>query len=333
MRAMIYGAGALGTVLGAYIARAGRKIDLVNRNAAHVAALREKGAHIVGKVDFVQKVSALLPSELSGQYDIIILMTKQQHNAEVIEFLKPFLKEDGALCTCQNGLPEPGISAVIGEERTYGCTIGWGATYISPGVSELTSAEDTFSFSLGRIGGGSDRNLETLKALLSHMGKAEIDPDFTGSRWSKLLINASFSALSAVTGLTFGGVASFWKTRRLAQLIMKECVDTAHALGVSLAPMQGKDVALIADYHSSLKRVFSFMIIPAAMRKHRSLRSSMLQDIEKGKPTEIEAVDGAAAAEGREIRRSKEFVHPKAKLLRLVGEVARRTEGVSYAPG
>lgn len=58
---MIYGAGALGTVLGAYIAKAGRQVDLVNRNAAHVAALKEKGAHIVGKIDFVQKVSALCP--------------------------------------------------------------------------------------------------------------------------------------------------------------------------------------------------------------------------------------------------------------------------------
>ena len=67
MRAMIYGAGALGTVLGAYIAKAGVEIDLVNRNKAHVAALREKGAHITGTVDFVQPVSALLPEEMTGK--------------------------------------------------------------------------------------------------------------------------------------------------------------------------------------------------------------------------------------------------------------------------
>ena len=141
MKAMIYGAGALGTVLGAYIARAGRKIDLVNRNEKHVAALKEGGAHIVGTVEFTQKVSALLPSELTEQYDVIILMTKQQHNAQVVGFLKNYLKEDGAICTCQNGLPEPGIAEIVGADRTLGCAIAWGATFHGEGVSELTTEE------------------------------------------------------------------------------------------------------------------------------------------------------------------------------------------------
>ena len=103
MRAMIYGAGALGTVLGAYIAKAGVAIDLVNRNKAHVAALRERGAHITGTVDFVQPVSALLPEEMTGRYDIILLMTKQSDNARVVTMLKDYLAEDGVICTCQNG--------------------------------------------------------------------------------------------------------------------------------------------------------------------------------------------------------------------------------------
>ena len=131
MRTMIYGAGALGTVLGAYIARAGKQVDLVNRNRAHIAALKERGAHVTGTADFVQPVCALLPEGLTGQYDIIILMTKQQKNADVIAFLQPFLKEDGALCTCQNGMPEPAIAEAIGADRTLGCAIAWGASKTS----------------------------------------------------------------------------------------------------------------------------------------------------------------------------------------------------------
>ena len=151
MRSMIYGAGALGTVLGAYIARAGKQIDLVNRNRAHVEALKTAGARVTGTVQFTQAVSALLPEELTGQYDVIILMTKQQHNAEVVEFLKPFLKEDGALCTCQNGLPEPAIAEAIGADRTLGCAIAWGATFRGKGVSELTSDPSALTFSLGAV--------------------------------------------------------------------------------------------------------------------------------------------------------------------------------------
>ena len=149
MRYAIYGAGALGTVLGAYIARAGVQIDLVNRNRAHVEALRRDGAKIVGTVEFTQKVNALLPEEMTGEYDIILLMTKQQHNAEVVRFLKDYLKADGALCTCQNGLPEPGIAEIVGADRTLGCAIAWGATFHGCGVSELTSEPSALTFSLG----------------------------------------------------------------------------------------------------------------------------------------------------------------------------------------
>jgi len=80
MRSAIYGAGSLGTVLGAYLTRNGVEIDLINRNKAHVEALRQNGAHITGTVDLSVPVHALLPEEMTGKYDIIFLMTKQLNN-------------------------------------------------------------------------------------------------------------------------------------------------------------------------------------------------------------------------------------------------------------
>ena len=73
----IYGAGSLGTVLGAYITKNGGKIDLINRNKAHVAALNEKGAIITGTVDMTVPVTAFTPDEMSKKYDVIFLLTKQ----------------------------------------------------------------------------------------------------------------------------------------------------------------------------------------------------------------------------------------------------------------
>ncbi len=75
MRAAIYGAGSMGTILGAYIPRMGGQIDLINHNKAHIEALKDDGARIVGTVDFTQPVTALLPEEMTGKYDIIILLT------------------------------------------------------------------------------------------------------------------------------------------------------------------------------------------------------------------------------------------------------------------
>ena len=121
MRAAIYGAGAMGTVLGAYITKNGGSIDLISRNREHIAALRSGGAHIVGEAEFTVPVKAYLPEEMEGEYDVIFLMTKQRHNAEILKFLSPYLAEDGVVCTTQNGLPEPLVGEIVGKELLRLC--------------------------------------------------------------------------------------------------------------------------------------------------------------------------------------------------------------------
>ena len=123
MRIAIYGAGSLGTILGAFISKAGVSIELINRNKAHVAALKSKGAQVVGTMQFTQPVVAYTPDEMNGTYDILFLMTKQQHNHEVVQMLQNFLTPDGVLVTFQNGLPEMQIAEVLGEERVLGWTV------------------------------------------------------------------------------------------------------------------------------------------------------------------------------------------------------------------
>lgn len=314
MKYAIYGAGALGTALGAYITRAGIEIDLINRNERHVAALREKGARIIGTVSFTQKVRALLPSEMTGPYDVIILMTKQQHNPEVVTFLKDFLKPDGALCTCQNGLPEPGIAEIIGADRTLGCAVAWGATFHGEGVTELTSSPDAFTFSMGALGKGN--RLNEVKALFETMGPVTVEQNFIGARWSKLLINSAFSGLSALTGATFGEVAREKSSRKVAQRIIKECLDVAKAAGIVIEPVQGHRIDKLFDYRGPLKKAVSFALIPVAMKKHGKLLSSMLQDIRQGKKCEIDFINGTVCAYGEKYglptpfnRRTVEIVH------------------------
>lgn len=297
MNCAIYGAGAMGTVLGAYIARAGRDIDLINRNREHVATLKERGAHIVGTVDFTQKVNALLPVEMTKKYDIILLMTKQRMNGEIVAFLKDYLKEDGALCTCQNGLPEPKIAEIIGQDRTLGCAIAWGATFRGKGVSELTSDPAALTFSLGAYGKGN--HLQDVKELLECMGQVTVEQNFIGARWSKLLINSAFSGLSTVTGATFGEISVQKSSRRVAQAIMKECIDVAKAAGIRIEPVQGHKIDKLFDYKGKLKKALSFALIPVAMKKHARLISSMLQDLRAGKKCEIDFINGVVCEFGK----------------------------------
>ena len=299
MRIAIYGAGSLGTILGAFISKAGVPIELINRNKAHVAALNEKGAQVVGTMNFNQPVVAYTPNEMSGTYDILFLMTKQQHNAEVVQMLKGFLAPDGVLVTFQNGLPEVQLAEVLGEERVLGCTVAWGATMQSPGVCELTSEPDALSFSLGAISKQRSKHFAKVKELLEMMGTVEVEENFLGTRWSKLLINAAFSGMSAVLGCTFGEAAGPKDSRRIVQALIKECIDVCQVGGIRIEPVQGKDIVKLLNYTNALKRAFSFFIIPIAIRKHAKLKASMLQDLEKGKLTEVDAINGAVSEYGR----------------------------------
>ena len=288
----IYGAGALGTILGAFLTRAGLNVDLITRNREHVEGLINRGAQITGTMEFTVPVNALLPEQMSKKYDVVFLLTKQTENNSVVSYISDFLSDTGVLCTLQNGLPEYGISRIIGEDRTFGCTVAWGATMIGGGVSELTSDPDHLTFSLGSFGNGSSENQQLIKGILEKMGPVETIDNFMGVRWSKLLINSAFSGLSAVLGCTFGEVAKNRHSRLCAQRIIKECIDVARNAGIKIEPVQGKDIVKLFDYNTKIKEKISNFIIPFAIRNHRDLKASLLQDIEKGKKTEIDYING-----------------------------------------
>ncbi len=299
-RYAIYGAGSLGTVLGAYITNSGCPIDLINRNRAHVQALREHGARIRGTVNITAAVHAITPDEMEGVYDIILLLTKQLDNETVVTRLRDFLAEDGVIVTLQNGLPEPLIAQIVGSHRTMGCTVEWGATMSAPGECVMTSAPDSLSFHMGRMDGISDDRFHTVKALLERMCPVYEEENLLGARWSKLLINATFSGLGTVVGGTFGDVSGVAAARRVAVRCLKECINVGHGCGVTFAPVQGKNITKLFYYKGALKRAFATALIPIAMKKHRAIEPSMLQDIKHGKACEIDAINGVVCRVGRQ---------------------------------
>lgn len=301
MRLAIYGAGSLGTVLGAYLARKGIEADLISRNEAHVASLQKLGAQVVGKANFTSPVNAMLPKDMQGTYDLIFLLTKQLENKKVALFLKEHLASDGMLCTMQNGLPEPELAEILGADRVTGCAIAWGATLLSPGTAELTSEIDSLTFNLGMMGTYNEEVLQPIATILSAMGPVQMEKNFMGARYSKLLINSAFSGMATLLGCTFGEVVDSKQARKLAQQIMKECIETAKASKVTFEPVQGKDIVKLFDYNSAGKKWVSYVLIPLAMKKHRALKPSMLQDIEKGKPCEIDAINGVLSREAKKV--------------------------------
>ena len=298
-RYAIYGAGSLGTVLGAYITKNGGSIDLINRNKAHIEALKKNGAVINGTVNMQIPVLALTPDEMTGKYDVILLMTKQLYNDEVVSFLKDHLEDDGVIVTLQNGLPEPGIADIVGSSRTMGCVVEWGATLSAPGVCTLTSEVESLSFHMGKMEGITDEKFNEVKTLLEYMCPVHEESNLIGARWSKLLINATFSGLGTVVGGVFGDVSENKKAREVAIRCMKECIDVGHAAGATFAPVQGKNITALFYYKNAFKRMISTMLIPIAMKKHRNIEPSMLQDLKKNKPCEVDAINGVVCLWGK----------------------------------
>ncbi len=298
-RYAIYGAGSLGTVLGAFITKNGGQVDLINRNKAHVAALNEKGAQIKGTVEMTVPVKAITPDEMTGKYDVIVLLTKQLFNKEVVTNLKNFLSEKGVIVTLQNGIPEPGIAEIVGADHTMGCAVEWGAALVEPGVCELTSDKDSLSFHMGKLDGITDEQFKMVKDLLELMCPVHEEPNLMGARWSKLLINATFSGLGTVVGGVFGDVSENKEASKVAIRCMKECIDVGHAAGVEFAPVQGKNITKLFYYTNSFKRAIGTMLIPIAMKKHRDIEPSMLQDLKHGKACEIDAINGVVCEWGR----------------------------------
>lgn len=299
MRVAILGVGSLGTILGAYISKGGVKIDLIDANKEHVDELNKNGATIVGTVDFNVPVNAILPEQMEGIYDIVFLMVKQTYNKTALAQLLPHLGPNSVVCTLQNGVPEATVSEIVGKERTIGGTVSWGATWIKPGVSELTSNPQKLSFEIGELDGKMTERLNTVKGILENMCETILMENLMGVRWTKLLINATFSGMSTVLGYTFGDILYDDEALKVVKYIAKENIDTAKAAGINMEPMQGLDLGKLYDFDTIEQRDANTPHYYAFFEPHKKLKASMLQDLEKGRKCEIDAINGVICDFGR----------------------------------
>ena len=311
LKIAVYGAGAMGTVLGGLLTLGGiQNVHLITRNKAHVQGLKESGAQIVCEAENTTlsvPVIALLPEQMQEKYDIVFLMTKQKNNAEILQFLLPYLNEDSVVCTTQNGLPERSVASVVGENRTYTGVASFGATFIGGGKVALTSKWAGMHIQVSSFANGGDKE-KLLREILSYAGKAignenfvKITANAQGARWSKLAINSAFSGLSVVTGCTFGEISKRKASRKIALGILRECFTVANALGVELEEMQGHDMQKLLGGTGFFKTQFALFALPIAMKKHKKLVSGMLKDVQNGRKCEIDYINGAVVRVGQEV--------------------------------
>lgn len=287
----IFGTGSLGTVMGALLTKKGHDIDLIDINADHVAALNSKGARITGLMHLVQPVKAIRCTEMTDRYDILFYLTKTTHNDSALPYVIQHLKKDGVLVCCQNGLPEDAVAEVVGDDRVMGCVVGWGATYLKPGVSKLTSAPLSMSYDIGELDGSDSSRLEQIYHILKDCGQPVKTHNLLGIRWTKLTVNSTFSTMSAVVAGPYGDVLDDDKALTCGIHIWREALAVARAAAIIPETIQGADIRYL-DVNSPKELENMMPVFRMMMEPHRGIKTGMLYDIEAGHMPEIETYNG-----------------------------------------
>jgi 2-dehydropantoate 2-reductase len=305
MRIAILGAGSLGTIAGAYIAAGGKDVELIDVYQAHVDALNQTGAQITGTTDFQAKVKAITPDDMSGTYDLVLLLTKQLYNESVLKDLLPYLDDQSVVLSLQNGIPEEKVASIVGLERVIAGSVEFGATFIEPGISRLTTEFNRFkqyAFQIGELNGETTERIQKIKSILDLVGGTHISDNLVGTKWSKLLINNAFSGLSAALNVEYGVVLDHDISIVSAVRIADETIKVGHANGVKFATMSSFDIESleIQSDKDIPKRIDTLRVL---MESSRLLKASMLQDLEKKRKTEIDYINGVVprSASGKQI--------------------------------
>ncbi|MCB8564186.1 ketopantoate reductase family protein [Fusobacterium ulcerans] len=300
MKIGILGCGAMGTVMGAYMTKNGLDVELIDSYKEHVDVLNKNGAHIIGSVDMIVPVKAVTPEEMKGIYDLIFLFTKQTVNDTVLKNLLPHLNEKSTVCTLQNGVPEHFVAGYVGEERTLGGTVLWGATFVKPGVSELTQdiTKNDHLFEIGAIDGTIGERVNNAAEILGYMGRAKITDTLMASRWGKLINNACMSGMSAACGATFGEILQNEKSRACLSYLAREVKRCCEAEGYKMPILLNEQLPYSCDIKDQEMFDTNQRMFLEMYKDMYTAKASMLQDLEKEKKTEVLMINGYVSSTG-----------------------------------
>jgi 2-dehydropantoate 2-reductase len=282
MKIAVVGAGAMGSVYAALLAKAGNEVWAVDVWQEHIEAIRANGLHIEGASgDNTVPVNATTDAAEVGACDLVILATKARHVSAAAASIEAMLAPDASVLTIQNGLGSgDAAAAALGAARvSVGVAGGFGAKMLGPGHARHEGME---LIRLGEMAGPVTPRLEAIAAVWSEAGfKVKCFDDIHQLIWEKLICNGTFSAVCTLTDLTAGGVLDDPDAWAVASACATEGAAVARAKGVTL------------DFDDAVAYVHAFGA------KIRGGRPSMWQDMDAGRPGEIDAINGAIAAAGK----------------------------------
>ncbi|HEV8632767.1 MAG TPA: 2-dehydropantoate 2-reductase [Chloroflexota bacterium] len=303
MRILIMGAGAIGGNVGAPLARAGYDVTLIDQWPAHVEAMKATGLRVSGTAgDYVVPVEALHMHEAQAveePFDAVFLAVKGYDTEWATMFAIRFLKPNGVVIVFQNGINDERVAAVAGRERTLGCVITIGAGLYEPG--HVVRTDTGGGFKIGELDGRDTARAGRFVETLSHAAPTTLTTNLLGERWSKLAVNCMANPLAGLSGYGTAEVRTEPLPRRIAIQVGAEVIRVGRAAGHEVEPIMGIAAQRIVDAAEGrgLEAVEAEMA--ADGRRSRGGQPSLLQDVMRGRRTEVDELNGLVVAEGKRL--------------------------------
>jgi 2-dehydropantoate 2-reductase len=297
----VIGAGAIGGVTAALMKKAGYDPILVCRHQEIVDRATSGGVHVSGlKGDHRVALKAVRTvDDLPDDVDIVFLATKANDCVAAARTLMPRLKNDALLVSMQNGIAEEALARVVDSDRIIGCVVGWGATQAGAGSLEVTSPGE---FVIGNWDPGADPGrLMPIQTMLAAVQPTETTANIIGHLYAKLIINACINSLGVIAGVTLGRLLAEKRIRRLFIEMMREAMAVADAIGIRVEPAAGGRLNYyrFLEGRGKIRQFKRDLFIRMIGFKYRRIKSSSLQSLERGRPTEIDFLNGYICDQAR----------------------------------
>jgi 2-dehydropantoate 2-reductase len=317
-RIAVVGAGAVGGYVGASLAHAGHDITLIDPWPAHVEAIRANGMNLYGMTEAERRtvrVPAMHLTEVQRlakerPIDIALISVKSYDTIWAVQMIRQYLAPAGIVVSMQNCVNEERVASVAGWGRTLGIIVGGGVgvDLYEPGHIRRGYAKrpHVTSFYVGEPSGRITRRVEELAAIMNDVDTAKATDNLWGERWTKLCVNGMRNGVSAATGMGGNARDRHDAVRRICIRLGGEAVRVGQKLGYRLGPIGTLPPETLARAsegdRNALDEIEGLMLGGTDEGLRASYqRPSMAQDMEKGRRTEIELMNGFIASEGARV--------------------------------
>ena len=300
----IIGAGAIGSVVGGLLAKAGVDVTLVDQWADHIEAIKRDGLRlsVAGHDDTTVEVKALQISELqavSDPFDLAFVAVKSYDTEWATQLITPYVTDEGCVVDFQNGINDERVAAIAGRERTLGCVITIGAGLYEPGHALRTDTRE-LGFKVGELDGSVTDRAQEIVELLNHVEGSELTTNLWGERWAKLAVNCMANPIAGLTGYGSAEVRRRDDTREVCVQVAAEAIEVGRAHGYEIDGVWGIAANKFVDAAQgrNVEQLSAELIAGAdAMGEGRP---SFLQDVLRKRRTEIDFLNGYVSDRGRE---------------------------------